>query len=94
MTNIEQVRKVTQGHCKVMEFYVSNLEGKIPIFGYPMMSFSPRDNGRTLTDRKTWRIAMLGNGKILKQEDPTDVDYISTTIANAKIKAKKEVSPR
>ena len=37
---------------------------------------------------------MLGNGKILKQEDPTDVDYISTTIANSKVKAKKDISPR
>ena len=70
------------------------MSGKIPFFGYPMMSFSPPDNGHTLTDRKAWRVAMLGNGKLVRQENHADVEYISSVISNSKIKAAKEASPR
>ena len=56
------------------------MSGKIPLFGYPMMSFSPPDSGHTLTDRKAWRVAMLGNGRIIKQENHADVSYISNVI--------------
>ena len=62
VTSIEQVRNVTKGNCKDLEIYVQNQEGKIPIFGYPLLHFSPKNNGRSLTDKKTWRIAMLGSG--------------------------------
>ena len=70
------------------------MSGKIPLFGYPMMSFSPPDSGHTLTDRKAWRVAMLGNGQIVKQENHADVSYISNVIQNSKTNAAKEASPR
>ena len=55
---------MTKGNCKDLERYVSNHEGRIPVFGYPLMTFSPPDSGRTLTDHKTWRVATLGNGVV------------------------------
>ena len=62
VTNLDDLRKITSGNCKELEEYVTDVKGRIPIFGYPMISYSPPDTGRTLTDRKTWRIAMLSGG--------------------------------
>ena len=70
VTNLEEVRKLTSGNCKELEQFVANVKGRIPIFGYPMMCYSPPDSGLTLTDRKTWRIAMLSDGNIVKEENP------------------------
>ena len=93
VTNIEQVRDVTKGNCKDLEVYVQNQEGKIPIFGYPLLAFSPGNNGRSLTDKKTWRIARLGNGEILKKDDPMLINEIPRSSSNSQ-KATREGSPR
>ena len=85
---------MTKGNCKDLERYVSNQEGKIPIFGYPLMTFSPPDSGRTLTDHKTWRVATLGNGVVQYKESIVDVDYLTRSIENLRTMGTKELSPR
>ena len=60
-----------------MECYVSNQAGRIPIFGYPLMQFSPPYSGRTITDSKSWRVATLGTGKVEYKEGPMDLKQIS-----------------
>ena len=67
------MRRLTNGNCKELEEFVANVKGVIPVFGYPMMCYSPPNTGLSLTDRKVWRIAMLSDGKIVKDEKPQDV---------------------
>ena len=59
---MEDVRKLTNGNCKELEEFVGDVKGRIPVFGYPMMCYSPPDSGLTLTDKKVWRVAMLSDG--------------------------------
>ena len=68
ITNLEDVRKLTRGNCKALEQYVANVKGRIPIFGYPLMAYSPPGSGVTLTDRKAWRVGMLADGTIEREE--------------------------
>ena len=69
ITSLDEVRKVTTGNCKELEQFVANVKGRIPIFGYPMISYSPPNTNRKLTDRKTWRIAKLSDGKITSESN-------------------------
>ena len=81
VTSIEHVREVTKGNCKELEKYVQNQEGKIPIFGYPLMTFNRPNNQHSLTDKKTWRIATLNNGEITKIENPSELSNVSDKMA-------------
>ena len=87
ITNLDDVRKLTSGNCKELEQFVANIKGRIPIFGYPMMCYSPPDTGLTLTDRKTWRVALLSDGKIVKEEKSQDVETIIVDMNRAKAKS-------
>lgn len=88
------MRNVTYGNCKDLEHYVSNQRGKIPIFGYPLLTFSPPDSGRTITDKKIWRVATIGDGNVSFKDPPLDIKHISRTIENTRTQGTREISPR
>ena len=84
ITSVDEVRKVTSGNCKELEQFVRNVRGRIPIFGYPMISYSPPSTNLKLTDRKVWRVAKLSDGKIFKEERPQEIKTMIGDIALSK----------
>ena len=41
LSNIENIRKVTRGQFKELSQFVDDRKGRIPLFGFPMISYSP-----------------------------------------------------
>ena len=57
------------------------------------MTFNRPNNQHSLTDKKTWRIAMLNNGEIAKIENPSDLSHVSDKMASGKSKSSNPISP-
>ena len=54
--SIDAVRNLNSGNCnEELQVYIANVNGRIPIFGYPMVSYSPPNSGLNLNDKKVWR---------------------------------------
>ena len=69
------------------------MKGRVPVFGYPMMAYSPPGSGVTLTDRKAWRVGLLSGGTIEREERPQEVSAIIREVAAAK-STEPEAAPR
>ena len=65
ISNLEGVRSLTRGKCKELEKFVSNIKGRIPVFGYPMLCYSPPSTGLNISDKKVWRASVLQEGQIV-----------------------------
>ena len=50
----------------------------MPIFGYPLLQFSPKNEMMELTDRKVWNHAILSNGKSIKHPAEDEFKMVST----------------
>ena len=71
--DLEGVRNLTKGKCKELEEFVANVKGRIPVFGYPMMCYSPPASGLNISDKKVWRAAVLQDGRIVDCAGPQDI---------------------
>lgn len=45
---------------------ICDINGKIPTFGYPMLTFTDKEPELSLYDEKVWRHAIVSNGKAIK----------------------------
>ena len=43
MKNIETIRYINKNSSKELAVYVDDRMGKVPIFGYPLMCYSPNE---------------------------------------------------
>ena len=79
------MRNLTRGKCKELEHFVSNVRGRIPVFGYPMLCYSPPNSGFEISDKRVWRASVLQDGQIVDNAGPEDLKQISYNIKNSKI---------
>ena len=82
--DLEGVRSLTRGKCKELEQFVANVKGRIPVFGYPMMCYSPPASGLNPADKRVWRASVLQDGKIIDYVGPQDIKQISENMKKAK----------
>ena len=60
---------------------------KIPLFGYPLMQYSPNEENQNLqlSDSRGWRLAILTDGAAIK--DPCQEDF--KMVSTAQLKAQQ-----
>ena len=59
---------------------ICDVKGKMPIFGYPPLQFSPKNELFELTDRKVWNHHILSNGKSIKHPEEDEFKMIPTDL--------------
>ena len=57
---------------------IGDTKGKIPTFGYPIMTYSPKTQERQLTDRDVWQHAIVSDGNRIKDVQENGARMIST----------------
>lgn len=45
--DVEKIRKVTKGVYKELNPFVDDSSGRVPVFGFPLICYSPRGNGES-----------------------------------------------
>ena len=57
---------------------ISDVKGLMPIFGYPLIAYSPNHSENALTDRKVWKHAIVSEGSAIKDLSQNETKIIST----------------
>jgi hypothetical protein len=54
---MEKIRSVTKGVFKELNPYVDDNSGRVPVFGFPLICYSPLHKDDKLSSRSTFRFA-------------------------------------
>ena len=57
---------------------ICDINGKVPTFGYPMITFTDKEPELTLYDEKVWRHAVVSNGSAIKYLNDQEFKMVST----------------
>ena len=52
--DVKKLREINSKSNEDLKKYVSDVRGRIPIFGYPLITYSPPSTMANLWDEKVW----------------------------------------
>ena len=64
---------------------MNDVRGKIPTFGYPLLTYSPSGSGRMIFDKKAWIHSRVSDGKAVVEENTGKIKVFSTAEIKQKL---------
>jgi len=61
-----------------LDAIISDVKGKVPTFGYPLIHYSPRQSPLKLTDSTVWKHAIVSDGQAIKNLKEEEFKMVST----------------
>ena len=72
-----------------MSSFISEVKGRLPTFGYPLIPYSPKRQSVTLYDENVWKHEIVSDGKAIK--DLSNDEFRLRSTADLKIELTEKV---